>query len=263
LTLTVRGRDFVAGAQVTWDGVAQTTEVLSATEVQALIAAELVLGPGAVNIRVVNPGPGGGTSAPLTFTVRPVAGPVEYAIYLPLVQFNPEEEVVELPDLVVKSVLVRGWDVEVVIENQGSGSVLAEDVFWVDLYVKPSPPPSGVNDTWSDGRCSQGIVWGVSGEVLPLEPGETLRLTLGDDYYWGVYSNFNGNLPAGVPIYVQVDSANLQSNYGSVLETHEESGEPYNNILGPVDSLAPAAVYDYHPRLSPSPHHQLNLPPRR
>jgi hypothetical protein len=37
-------------------------------------------------------------------------------------------------------------------------------------------------------------------------------------------------LPVGTVIYVQVDSANTQTNYGAVLENHEITGLAYNNI---------------------------------
>jgi hypothetical protein len=40
-------------------------------------------------------------------------------------------------------------------------------------------------------------------------------------------------LLAGTP-YVQVDSANVNTTYGAVLENHEILGAPYNNIGGPV-----------------------------
>jgi hypothetical protein len=61
-----------------------------------------------------------------------------------------------------------------------------------------------------------------------------ITLTLGDDYYWEEYSNFPGALPAGTPIYVQVDSADVATTYGAVSEGHEIVGGPYNNITGMV-----------------------------
>jgi hypothetical protein len=73
-----------------------------------------------------------------------------------------------------------------------------------------------------------------------LEPGETLTLTIGDVYYWPSLSNFPGSLPAGTPIYVQVDSANMHTTYGAVLEGHEIYGGAYNNIGGPVLSRSSA-----------------------
>jgi hypothetical protein len=67
-----------------------------------------------------------------------------------------------------------------------------------------------------------------------LVPGGVLTLTLTDGYYQPDYSNVSWPLPAGVPVYVQVDSADALTTYGAVRENHEIFGGPYNNILGPA-----------------------------
>jgi len=152
---------------------------------------------------------------------------------LPLVQNNCSH-VSHAPDLVVEHVAVTSDSAQVVIKNQGDAPVLSGDTFWVDLYISPNPVPTGVNQTWNDGRCSEGIVWGITAPALPLQPGGTITLTIGDAYYWLEHSNFPGSLPAGTPVYVQVDSANTDTTYGGVLEKHEVVGGPYNNISGPV-----------------------------
>jgi hypothetical protein len=149
-------------------------------------------------------------------------------VYLPMVfhDYTPG------PDLVVASVFVRTDSVEVVIRNQGNTPV-TED-FWVDLYIDPVAPPTGVNQPWSQ-LGGGGMVWGVQGDVLPLGPGETITLFPGDVYYWTEYSRPGSwPLPVGAPVYVQVDSVNLDTDYGGVLEGHEASGGAYNNIAGPV-----------------------------
>jgi uncharacterized repeat protein (TIGR01451 family) len=157
-------------------------------------------------------------------------------IYLPLVLNN----YVAAPDLVVEHIVVTSDSAQVVIKNQGNAPALSSSPFWVDLYVDPDPVPTGVNQTW-DNLCDEGIVWGVDGGgALPLEPGETLTLTIGDAHYWPSLSNFPGSLPAGTPIYVQVDSANWHTTYGAVLEGHEIYGGAYNNIGGPVFSRSGA-----------------------
>jgi hypothetical protein len=153
-------------------------------------------------------------------------------VYLPLLTRN---FVGSAPDLVVEDVVVTSDSVQVVIKNQGDGPVVSVNPFWVDLYVDPDPVPTAVNQTW-DSLCDQGIVWGVTAPALPLETGDTLRLTIGDDYYSENYSYFPGGLPAGTPIFVQVDSADVQTTYGAVLEMHEITGDPYNNIAGPISS---------------------------
>lgn len=179
-----------------------------------------------------------------------------YPVYLPFISKAPT---VTGPDLIVVSANATSSDVTVVIKNQGDAPVLAENEFWVDLYIQPSPVPTGVNQIWSDGRSLQGVVWGVSGSALPLDPGESLTLTLGDMYYWPSYSYYAGSLPAGTPIYVQVDSYNADTTFGAVLESHEVGSGDYNNILGPVHSTAMGGPVK-PASLPPASRH--NLPPR-
>src|SRR5262249_31727911 len=146
-------------------------------------------------------------------------------VYLPMVQRG------DLPDLVVDRIVVTRTSIQVVIRNQGIAPVT--DAFWVDAYINPSPAPTHVNQTW-EMLASQGLVWGVTASALPLNPGGTLTLSIGDGYYRADMSNFSGSLAAGTPIYAQVDSANANTSYGAVLESHEQAGGPYNNISGPV-----------------------------
>jgi hypothetical protein len=99
-------------------------------------------------------------------------------------------------------------------------------------------------------------VWDVTADI---RPNEALTLTIGDAYTSREYTDFSGSLEAGTWIYVQVDSANALTDYGGVLEDHEVTGDPYNNIAGvrlsvPVD-VGPLAS----DRPSPPAGH---LPPR-
>jgi len=195
--------------------------------------------------------------------VEPAPAPPGSQIYLPIILNN---SVPPAPDLVVENIVATRNSVQVVIKNQGDAAVLPADVFWVDLYVNPNPVPTGVNQTWDDGRCVEGVVWGVAAPALPLEPGGVITLTIGDVYYWPDYSRFSGSFPEGMPIYVQVDSANTNTTYGAVLENHEITGGPYNNISGPVyptnaigevPAEAELPVTGDHPPAS-----SRNLPPR-
>ena len=86
-----------------------------------------------------------------------------------------------------------------------------------------------VNQIW-EGLAGYGSVWGVEGDVLPLDPGEVLVLQVGGDYYWPELSRLPDSLAAGTTVYVQVDSANAETTYGAVLESHEISGGVYDNI---------------------------------
>ncbi len=151
-----------------------------------------------------------------------------HKLYLPAVY----RDYAFAPDLIVSSLVVTSTGVQVVIKNQGDAAVtqVISNEFWVDLYVNPNPPPTGVNQVWKDGRSAHGIVWGVTVTALPLAPGGTLTLTVGGSYYGSDLSDMAWPLPVGTVIYVQVDSANTQTNTGGVLENHEITGLAYNNI---------------------------------
>ena len=69
LTLTVTGTNFVAGAQILWNGVARTTTFVSSTSVFTQVGFADLNASGAVPVAVSNPGPGGGPSGSATFTV--------------------------------------------------------------------------------------------------------------------------------------------------------------------------------------------------
>jgi hypothetical protein len=76
--------------------------------------------------------------------------------------------------------------------------------------------------------------------LLRLVPGGSLTLNVNDAHYVADLSSFSGSLPPGTVVYAQVDSFNLETTYGNVLEAHEMTGGPYNNIRGPVHSTAAA-----------------------
>ena len=57
-------------------------------------------------------------------------------------------------------------------------------------------------------------------------------------------SSFTSTIASGTKIYVQVDSANSDTTYGAILETHEQSGQPYNNIRGPQTTTQPIVIPD-------------------
>jgi Tol biopolymer transport system component len=65
----VNGANFVASSTVEWNGNSRTTTFVSSTQLQAHILAADVASPGKVNVTVVNPATGGGTSNAATFTV--------------------------------------------------------------------------------------------------------------------------------------------------------------------------------------------------
>jgi hypothetical protein len=69
LTLTVNGRDFVAGSVVRWNGANRATTYVSPTQLTALMPAADLATAGTATVTVVTPAPGGGASNPQTFTI--------------------------------------------------------------------------------------------------------------------------------------------------------------------------------------------------
>lgn len=150
------------------------------------------------------------------------------------------------PDLIVESIAPTEGTLAVVIRNVGTAPVI--DAFWVDLYLNPSAAPVAVNQIWPD-LALQGAVWGVVGDALPLAPGDALTLRVGDPFYDPDRSALPDAIPAGAVLYAQVDSYNLETTVGAVLEGHEAQGLSYNNVLGPVSlpqgvALPPSAGRD-------------------
>ena len=69
-TLTLSGAGFVAGSVVQFDGVPQATTFVNGTTLEAAVPAAQLAAAGTFNVTVFNAAPGGGTSAPLQFTVN-------------------------------------------------------------------------------------------------------------------------------------------------------------------------------------------------
>ena len=70
-TLTVTGTNFVSSSVVQWNGAARATTLVSSTTLSAAITAADINAQGTATVTVSTPSPGGGTSAGLTFTVKP------------------------------------------------------------------------------------------------------------------------------------------------------------------------------------------------
>jgi hypothetical protein len=159
--------------------------------------------------------------------------PTVFHVYLPLLT----HKYVLAPDLIVERITASGSSIEVVIKNQGNAPVLNE--FWVDGYINPQIVPNGVNQPWWE-RGQEGMAWWVEGQALAaLIPGGSFTLKAYDAYYARHESNIETwPLPAGTTLYAQVDSYDLDTTYGIVLESHEVTGQAYNNIYGPVHSTA-------------------------
>lgn len=69
-TLTVDGSNFISSSVVRWNGSNRTTTFVDSTQLTAAIPASSIANGGTVNVTVLNPTPGGGSTTPLTFTVE-------------------------------------------------------------------------------------------------------------------------------------------------------------------------------------------------
>jgi hypothetical protein len=75
LLLTVNGVSFIQGAVVRWNGSDRQTTFVSSNQLTALIPAQDLAFASTATVTVFNPGPGGGESAPQSFTVEDPVDP--------------------------------------------------------------------------------------------------------------------------------------------------------------------------------------------
>lgn len=170
-----------------------------------------------------------------TISVEPAPAPTTLFTYLPLIFKNSGSA--SAADLTITNVTATSSQIQVTIKNQGNATVDTTDGFWVDFYIAPNPVPTGVNQVWDDGRSTYGGVWGIPQQNAALAPGDSLVLTYStlpgapNSYWVPSLSNIPASLTPGTPVYAQVDSANINTTYGAVLEIDELTSVPYNNIF--------------------------------
>jgi trimeric autotransporter adhesin len=68
--ITITGTNFVPGSTVTWNGAALYAAYASATQLTLYVPASDIATAGTAQVIVTNPAPGGGSTAPLTFTIK-------------------------------------------------------------------------------------------------------------------------------------------------------------------------------------------------
>jgi hypothetical protein len=211
----------------------------------------------------IAPTPTGTPGTPETGTPTPTQTPTSTPSKTPTTTVTP----VIAPDLIVEQIVATKNIVQVVIKNQGNAPV--NNSFWVDFYVDPNPPPQTVNEVWYDNeRSSQGIVWGITSSALPINPNEILVLTYStepntpNNYADSYYTVFYGNLQSGTPVYVHVDTVNLETNYGAILENHEITGGSYNNISNALSTSNVTSLMEVREVGNISVDSPADLPPR-
>lgn len=163
--------------------------------------------------------------------------------FIPVVQKN----FVNGPDLVISNLSLSNNNIEITLQNIGYSPVRSG--FWVDLYISPDITPTEVNQIWQN-LGDHGAVWGVDDDSFLLNAGETITLKFDDKYYFSGLSNLPNLIASGTAIYAQVDSANANTNYGAVLETHEMVNGQYNNIIS-VILTSPIILARPEPYISP------------
>jgi hypothetical protein len=75
-TITVTGSGFVSSSTIHWNGTLLATTYASPTSLTALVPAAQLAAAGTELVTVLNPSPGGGTSASVNFTIEAVSNPV-------------------------------------------------------------------------------------------------------------------------------------------------------------------------------------------
>jgi len=91
-TLTVNGAGFVNGATVLWGGSARVTTFVSATKLTAAILATDIAAENIVVVTVSNPGPGGGVSNAVLFSVTTPATTIAFSAESTNIFFNYVDE---------------------------------------------------------------------------------------------------------------------------------------------------------------------------
>jgi len=69
-TLTATGTNYVSTSVIEWNGTKLTTTFVSSTSLTATVSAADIAKAGTAEVTVFTPTPGGGTTAPLTFTIN-------------------------------------------------------------------------------------------------------------------------------------------------------------------------------------------------
>ena len=231
VTVDVATSDGTATAGADYAPLTQTVSIpagqTAVTLTVAIVDDAEVEGDETFHVTLSNPQNGvlGGMAQVTITIVDNDVPPATPTIYLPLIMTAPDPTV--RPDLVVSSVVVSANDIEIVITNVGGAAVTTS--FWVDAFIGPDMPPTAVNQSVQE-LGGTNIAWGIA---IPLAPGASITLRLGDANQAPQYTTHSGPIPAGVPVYVHVDAFSEGSDYGAVLEQHELDGTPYNNISGP------------------------------
>jgi hypothetical protein len=154
VTIVVKGSNFTPETQVTWNGSARPTQYVGTNELRAHIAASDLATAGVAQLAVVDPAPGGGTSATAPFVIRPST--------VARIEVTPE----------VTS-LLTGQAVTLAASAQnGAGDVVPAQLVWSSSH------PDIAAITQLTGHSAPGVSYGV---LTGARPGiATIRVAAGD-----------------------------------------------------------------------------------
>ena len=94
LTLTVNGAGFVPASVVNWNGTPLSTTYVGVNQVQATVPSSALAAASTASVTVSSPGPGGGTSNVVPFTVSVATDSLSFAKSTIRVGDNPGDVVV-------------------------------------------------------------------------------------------------------------------------------------------------------------------------
>ena len=196
-TLTATGTGFITSSTVHWNGMSRATGFVSATQVTASILDSDIAAAGTAQITVVNPAPGGGTSAALPFTVQ--SAPVR-------VSLSPATAEVEVGKSVQLTAVVTGtantalrWSVSGIAGGNSTVGTITDTGEYTAPLIVPAPNSLTISATSVvDGTASDTATVTVASCSL-AEPGPSSQQTkarLGAYYFdgWsGPLTNFHFN----------------------------------------------------------------------
>ena len=176
--LTVNGSAFVTGATVQWNGTARATTFVGSTALRAAIAAADVATAGSVQVTVVNPSPGGGTSAAIAFAIDPIAPVPAITSLEPPGAFagNPAFDLVVTGTGFVQGATVQ-WNGADRVTTLVSATQVKAAIAAVDVAT-PISVPITVTNPAPAGGTSNALIFVVT---TPPMPGVLVPITVAPD----------------------------------------------------------------------------------
>ncbi len=218
-TLTVNGTNFIAGSMVEWNGSSRTTTYVSASQLTASITAADLGNSGTIPVTVVNPAPGGGTSAvanipvnnpsPSLASVAPaavVAGGSAFTLTITGSNFSPNSSVLwngssrtttymsatQLSASITAADIATSGAAAVTVSSPapGGGATSATNVIVADVLADASSVGSAMVKNQLGANVNIGFLDDTNSAFIPIYQGLGVGLfrypggELADYYHW-------------------------------------------------------------------------------